>query len=247
MKKKLITLILLCTMSITLLGCNNDKKDSTVNNKDNQTQQSNESNKKNNISENNDDFGKSENTGTPIDASQSENTSEKVTPMTSEQMVAKYNELYPKMHEFFYEKLEKLYPNRGDAYKVQISKDDIQVKGYNGISALMFTPNQNKDHEYVDSGFTIGVDPNDNKKIISIGGSLSRHYPLEDIKKDGYKLKGTLFEEFINDLSTEKVDIDELEKEANKNPINGITKRYGNSVISVNPNIGDIRVSVMIS
>ncbi|MDY5911622.1 MAG: hypothetical protein SPJ62_06360 [Inconstantimicrobium porci] len=246
MKRKFITIALLCTMSITLLGCNNDKKDSTVNNKDNQTQQSNESNKKNNISENNDDFGKSENTGTPIDASQSENTSEKVTPMTSEQMVEKYNEIYPKMYTFFKEKLEKPYINRGDEYAIKLKKDEIKVSGYKGISGLSYGPDQNNDKEFVDADFNLAVDPDNRQKIVSLGGNLNQRYNLDELIKNGYKLQGTLFEEFINTLSTEKVDIAELEKEASKEPLQGVTKRYGNTVISVNPNAGDLRVTIMI-
>ena len=167
--------------------------------------------------------------------------------MTNEEKVAKFNELYPKAYDFFKEKLEKPYINRGNEYKVKIEKKNIDIKGYKGISGITFFPNQQNDNEFDNASFTLGDNPNNSKEIVCFGGYLNRRCSLDEIKKNGYKLKGTLFEEFINMPSTEKVDIDELEKEATKNWLKGYSKRYGHTVVGVQPNAGDIRVTVMIS
>lgn len=245
MKKKLITIILLCTISLSMLGCNDDKQ-KQASNDNNKPSQSTSNDNKNDKQGGDDATVNKTYTELPKENEKEDNSQTAPKEMTAEEKVAKFNELYPKMETFFKEKLEKPYISRGDEYKVKTIKGNIDVKGFKGICGLDFTPNQRNDKEFDNAAFTIAADPDNPKKIYSVGGSLSQFYKAEEVKKHGYKLKGTLFEEFINLLATDKIDIEKLEKEASKDWMNGGSIRNGHTDVSVSINAGDVRVAVMI-
>lgn len=243
--KKLTTIILLCTISLSMLSCN-DNKQKQASNDNNKPSQSTSNDNKNDKQGSDDETVNRTYTELPKENEKEDNSQTAPKEMTDEEKVAKFNELYPKMETFFKEKLEKPYISRGDDYKIQIDKKDLDVKGYKGIFGMRYVPNQQNDKEFNNAWFTLANLPNANRKVESVGGSISQSRKLEDIKKEGYKLKGTLFEEYINLVATEKVDIEQLEKKASEDVIHGASMRYGHTVVGVNYNSGDVRVSVMI-
>ena len=246
MKKKLITMILLCTMSLSMLSCNDDKQ-KQASNDNNKPSQSTSNDNKNDKQGSDDATVNRTNTELPKDKENKEDNNEQAPKeMTSEEIVAKFNEIYPKIYTFFKEKLEKPNINRGDDFKVRIDKKDLDIKGYKGIVALGYHPDKTKHDEINSADFALGDVPTDPKKVITVGGSMFQEYSTDEIEKNGIKIKGTLFEEFINIISPQKVDIEELEKEATKNYKTGYSKRYGNTVIGITASYGDVRVSVMI-
>lgn len=255
MQKKFITTILLCTMSLSMLGCNNDKQKQTSNDNSKKIEQNSDAIN----SDNNDKKGKDDATVNRTYTELPKNTEDKsekndaekaakLKKYTNEEMVAMFNERYPKMYNLFKEKLEKPYISRGENYKIREKKLQANLKGYKGIVSLDWGDCQYNYNEYNLASYSLGVDENKPDTVFCFGGSMYQKRSEEDVVKNGFKIKGTPFEDYIKIMCGENFDVDEFEKEANKHAATnkGYAKYYGRTEVSIACNLGDVRLVVSI-
>ncbi|GKX67424.1 hypothetical protein [Inconstantimicrobium mannanitabidum] len=224
MKRKIIAGILILSMVVGVMGCKSSK--------DNTTKTPAVATGAAQSNDNKDQNAQSTSTDTPQD----NNDENKAKKLTSPEVIKKFEELRPKVTEFFKEKLEKPNAGKGDQFKVYEESNDLKIKDFKGVTFVKYDDAVNTEGHYSYGACSISpkevkVDSTDAQNIVV---DLWLKINEDKIEKEGFKIQGTLFEEFIKLVSTETVDIAGLEKEvsAHVTEQGGVTKHYGNTEIN---------------
>lgn len=232
MKKKFIVTLLLCTLSLSLLNCNNENKNTT--NKKQQSKQE-QQNKNSNEDENNinekdeDEDDQINSTNEPT-----KNNTDTAQPLSSEKLVEKYEELRPKVTNLLKDKLETPNADKGEAYKVYEKSVKHDLAGYKGVESLSYDDGDNTLKHFTNATYGLCFDKETNKKATEITGHLMQVLTLDEIAQNGVKLQGTMFEEFMNLFTNEKIDFKSIQDEIKSNVKSTveIKKKYGNTTFT---------------
>lgn len=228
MRKKLITAILICTMGLSMFGCNNK---SSSNKSSNNSQKAAEEEAKANV-----DLPDADKTNEDNDINNTDNVSPEYGKMTSEEIVSRYEQLRPKVTELFKEKLEKPNEGKGDQYKVYEYKEEHNIKDYKGVERIEYEDGEAKQLEHFTYAiFSLMFDDSGNKGQ-AVYARLMETYTIDKIKEKGTKIKGTMFQELIDLVSPDKdkINYDELDEKVAKGILekNVIDFYYGHTKLT---------------
>ncbi|GKX67425.1 hypothetical protein [Inconstantimicrobium mannanitabidum] len=224
MKRKIIAGILILSMVAGVMGCKSSK--------DNTTKTPAVATGAAQSNDNKDQNAQS----TSTDTNQDNNDENKAKKLTSPEIIKKFEELRPKVTAFLKEKLEKPNVGKGDEFKVYEKSNDVKIKDFSGVSYVEYNDHVKDKGHYSYGAYSISAKEKDveSTEAANIVTDLWLVIDEDKIEKEGFKIQGTLFEEFIKLVSTDTVDIAGLEKEvsAHVTEDGGVTKQYGNTEIN---------------
>lgn len=157
-------------------------------------------------------------------------------PMTSSQMVDEYNNKYSKVRDFIKDNLEKQKTTVGKPGKVdEINFSDPTVKGNKKPNSLYYQnimPVDNYNCSYCLEAKGLYGKDQDAEEIKS---SLEMMIDKSKFDPKKFKVSGTLFEKYLRLVSTEKIDLKELDEKISQmfGKDSAIEGRYGNTKVSI--------------